>query len=41
MIVDGVTFTMQERMGERMTMEPRSIDAYNEALWALEEKQKG
>lgn len=46
-IVEGVTFTMQERMGERMTMEPRSIDAYNEALWILEarentgEKQKG
>lgn len=40
-IVEGVTFTMQERMGERMTMEPRSIDAYNEALWVLEEKQKG
>ena len=40
-IVEGVTFTMQERMGERMTMEPRSIDAYNEALWILESKQKG
>lgn len=46
-IVEGVTFTMQERMGERMTMEPRSIDAYNEALWiiqaraCMEEKQKG
>lgn len=40
-IVQGVTFTMQERMGERMTMESRSIDAYNEALWILEGKQKG
>lgn len=40
-IVEGVTFTMQERMGERMTMEPRSIDAYNEALWILEGKEKG
>lgn len=40
-IVEGVTFTMQERMGERMTMEPRSIDAYNESLWILEDKQKG
>ena len=40
-IVEGVTFTMQERMGERMTMEPRSIDAYNEALWILEGRQKG
>lgn len=40
-IVQGVTFTMQERMGERMTMEPRSIDAYNEALWILEGKEKG
>ena len=40
-IVEGITFTMQERMGQRMTMEPRSIDAYNEALWILESKEKG
>ena len=39
-MVEGITFTMQERMGERMTMEPRSIDAYNEAVWVLEERER-
>lgn len=40
-MIEGITFTIQERMGMRMTLEPQSIDAYNEALWILEEKQKG
>lgn len=40
-MIEGITFTIQERMGLRMTLEPQSIDAYNEALWILEEKQKG
>ena len=37
-IVEGVAFTVPERMDERLTLEPRSIDAYNEALWILEER---
>lgn len=32
-IVEGIAFTVAERMEQRLTMEPRSIDAYNEALW--------
>ncbi len=32
-IVEGITFTVTERMEQRLTMEPRSIEAYNEALW--------
>lgn len=39
-IVEGVAFTIPERMDQRMTLEPRSIDAYNEALWILEERKE-
>lgn len=39
-IVEGIAFTIPERMGMRMTLEPRSIDAYNEALWILEERKE-
>jgi len=40
-IVEGVAFTVQEKTGERFTLDPQSICAYNEALWALEERRKG
>lgn len=35
-MVEGIAFTIPERMEARLTLEPRSIEAYNEALWALE-----
>lgn len=35
-IIGGIAFTIPERMGARLTLEPRSIEAYNEALWLLE-----
>lgn len=38
-MVEGIAFTIPERMEQRQTLEPRSIEAYNEALWALEENQ--
>lgn len=37
-IIGGIAFTIPERINARLTLEPRSIEAYNEALWALEEK---
>lgn len=39
-IVEGIAFTVPERMEQRLTLEPRSIDAYNEALWTLEERKE-
>lgn len=39
-MVEGIAFTIPERMEARLTLEPRSIDAYNEALWTLEEKRE-
>ncbi len=38
-IIEGIAFTIPERMGQRLTLEPRSIEAYNEALWTLEERK--
>ena len=40
-MVEGIAFTIPERMELRQTLEPRSIEAYNEALWMLEENQSG
>lgn len=40
-IVEGIAFTVQEKTGERVPLDPQSICAYNEALWALEERRKG
>lgn len=37
-MVEGIAFTIPERMEARLTLEPRSIDAYNEALWLLQAK---
>ena len=39
--VEGIAFTIPERMEQRLTLEPRSIEAYNEALWELERRRKG
>lgn len=38
-VVEGIAFTIPERMEQRLTLEPRSIDAYNEALWVLESRK--
>lgn len=40
-IIEGIAFTVQEKAGERYTLDPQSICAYNEALWALEDRRKG
>ncbi len=40
-MVEGIAFTVSEKTGERVTLDPQSICAYNEALWALEERRKG
>ena len=40
-IVEGIAFTVPERMEARLTLEPRSIEAYNEALWELERRGGG
>lgn len=46
-VIGGIAFTIPERIKQRLTLEPSSIDAYNEALWILqakacvEEKPKG
>lgn len=40
-IVEGIAFTVQEKMGERLPLDPQSLCAYNEALWTLEERAKG
>lgn len=39
-IVEGIAFTVPERMEARLTLEPRSIEAYNEALWELERRER-
>ena len=36
-LVEGIAFTVAEKTGERQTLDPQSICAYNEALWALED----
>ena len=36
-MVEGIAFTVAEKTGERQTLDPQSICAYNEALWALED----
>lgn len=38
-MIEGIAFTIPERMEARLTLEPRSIEAYNEALWTLEERK--
>ncbi len=38
-MIEGIAFTIQERMERRYTLEPRSIQAYNEALWELEKRK--
>ena len=38
-MIEGIAFTIPERMGARLTLEPRSIEAYNEALWTLEARK--
>ena len=38
-MIEGIAFTIPERIEARLTLEPRSIDAYNEALWTLQEKK--
>ena len=38
-MVEGIAFTIPERMEQRLTLEPRSIEAYNEALWTLEARR--
>ncbi len=40
-MIEGIAFTIPERMEQRLTLEPRSIEAYNEALWELERRRKG
>lgn len=40
-MVEGIAFTVQEKTGERYTLDPACICAYNEALWVLEERAKG
>ncbi len=40
-IVEGIAFTVREKTEERLPLAPQSICAYNEALWALEERRKG
>lgn len=37
-MVEGIAFTVQEKMGERLPLDPQSLCAYNEALWVLEER---
>lgn len=39
-MVEGIAFTIPERMEARLTLEPRSIEAYNEALWTLEARKE-
>ena len=39
-MIEGIAFTIPERMEARLTLEPRSIDAYNEALWTLEARKQ-
>ena len=36
-MVEGIAFTVAEKTGERQTLDPQSICAYNEALLALED----
>ena len=40
-MIEGIAFTIPERMEARLTLEPRSIEAYNEALWELESRRNG
>lgn len=40
-IVEGIAFTVQETIRDRYVLDPQSLYAYNEALWALEERRKG
>ena len=40
-IVEGIAFTVAEKTGERYTLDPQSVCAYNEALWVLEDRGKG
>lgn len=40
-MIEGIAFTIPERMEARLTLEPRSIEAYNEALWELERRRNG
>lgn len=40
-MVEGIAFTVAEKTGERQTLDPQSICAYNEALWALAKRAKG
>ena len=39
-MVEGIAFTIPERMEQRLTLEPRSIEAYNEELWTLEARKE-
>ncbi|RKJ40986.1 HD domain-containing protein [Acutalibacter sp. 1XD8-33] len=39
-MIEGIAFTIPERMEARLTLEPRSIEAYNEALWELESRRE-
>lgn len=39
-MIEGIAFTISERMGERLPMDPKSVEAYNEALWTLEGRGK-
>lgn len=40
-MIEGIAFTVQEKMEARLPLDPQSLCAYNEALWALEERAKG
>ena len=40
-MIEGIAFTIPERMEARLTLEPRSIEAYNEALWELASRRDG
>lgn len=39
-IVEGIAYTVTERVGQRYLMEPASLDAYNEALLILIERKE-
>ncbi len=40
-MVEGIAFTVSEKTRAGQTLDPQCICAYNEALWALEDKKKG
>ena len=39
-IVEGVLFTVQELMGQRLPVAPESIEAYNDAIFTLQQKKE-